>query len=161
MAFSMTSLFFLILTLVFPFLIFNAQGSERSVFFLESIESLGQETYFPVVLFMLITTLVVPTMMLLGINYVLISSKFKRTLPFTKNILRIIFHLRDWNMAEIFLLGILVSMVKIASLAEVSFGLSFFAFILFVLSLSASRLYLDKIQAWSWVSQHRSHRKIH
>lgn len=159
MAFSMTSLLFLILTLVFPFLIFNAQGSEKSVFFLESIQSLGQETYFPVVLFMFITTLVVPTMMLLGINYVLLSSKFKRAFPFTKNVLRIIFHLRGWNMAEIFLLGILVSMVKIASLAEVSFGLSFFAFVLFVLSLSASRLYLDKIQAWNWVSQHRAYRK--
>ena len=156
LALSTTSILFLFLTISFPFLLFTAQGSERSVSFIESINSLGQSTYLPVVIFMLITTLLIPAMILLGINYVLISSKLKKGLPYTRHVLRAIFSLQHWNMAEIFLLGILVSMVKIASLADVSFGLSFFAFVLFVVSLAGSRLYLDKIQTWKWICHHQS-----
>jgi len=154
-ALSSSSLLFLIMTLFFPFLIFTAQGSEKSVFFVESISSLGQATYFPVVLFMLMTTLIIPALMLLGVIYVLVSTKLKRSLPANKSVLRLVFHLRDWNMAEIFLLGILVSMVKIASLADVSFGLSFLTFVLFVLSLMGSRVYLDRVQAWSWIARQK------
>jgi len=154
-ALSTTALTFMLLTLFFPFLIFNAQGSERTVFYVESIQSLGQGTYIFVVVFLLATTLLIPAILLLGINYVLISSKFKIALPYTREVLRTVFYLRPWNMAEIFLLGILVSMVKIASLAEVSFGSSFFAFVLYILSMAASRFYLDRLQVWKWIGHHK------
>jgi len=143
------------LTLLFPFLIFSAQGSERTVSYVQSIQSLGQETYFVVVVFLLATTLLIPAILLLGINYVLISSKFKIALPYTREVLRVVFYLRPWNMAEIFLLGILVSMVKIASLAEVSFGGSFFSFVLYILSMAASKIYLDRLQVWNWIGHHK------
>jgi len=145
----------MLLTLLFPFLIFNAQGSEKIVFFVQSIQSLGQEIYLVVVLFLLATTLWIPAVVLLGIDYVLISSKFKKELPYTRLVLRVVFYLQPWNMAEIFLLGILVSMVKIASLADVSFGWSFFAFVMYIFSMAASRVYLDRLQIWNWVGHHK------
>ena len=154
-AFASTALVFMSLTLLFPFLIFSAQGSERTVSYVQSIQSLGQETYFVVVVFLLATTLLIPAILLLGINYVLISSKFKIALPYTREVLRVVFYLRPWNMAEIFLLGILVSMVKIASLAEVSFGGSFFSFVLYILSMAASKIYLDRLQVWNWIGHHK------
>lgn len=113
---------------------------------------MGEDTYLSVVLFMITTTLVIPTVIMLAINYVVLSSRRAKLLPFTKNALKLIFQLQAWNMAEIFLLGILVSMVKIASLAHVEFGWSFFAFILYILSMATTRLYLDKYQLWRLIS---------
>lgn len=154
-AFSATALIFMTLTLTFPFLIFTAQGNEKVVYFIQSLQSLGQDTYLSVVLFMLATTLVIPAIVLVGINYVLLSSSRVKPLPFTRAILRMVFQLQPWNMAEIFLLGILVSMVKIATLAHVEFGAAFLAFVLYIACMAATRLYLDRFQIWNWIGHHQ------
>ena len=152
LAYSVTSLVFMFLSFLFPFLVFNSQGRERTIYFFQSLSSLGENTYLSVVLFMLLTTIVIPSVIMLGISFVLISSTLARNLPFTKRTLKLVFHLQAWNMAEIFLLGILVSMVKIASLAHVEFGWSFYAFSLYIVSMAMTRRYLDKYQLWQLVS---------
>lgn len=121
---------------------------------------MGGDTYLVVVLFMLLTTFVIPAVVLVGTNYVLLSSKLSKAFPYTKLILRVVFYLQPWNMAEIFLLGILVSMVKIASLAQVDFGWSFYAFIFYILSMAATRLFLDKYQVWRWLSHHETRSQL-
>ncbi len=127
------------------------------VSFSETIHSLGDETYFSIMLFLLVTTMLIPGCISVGINYVLISAKLIKPLPFTRNVLRLVFYLQPWNMAEIFLLGILVSMIKIASLAHIEFGWSFYAFVLYIVSMAATRLYLDKYQVWQWLQHHNIH----
>jgi uncharacterized paraquat-inducible protein A len=157
LALSISSLIFMSLTLAFPFLIFTSQGHIESVSFIQSIFSMGTQDYWLVVLLMLLTTLVIPLTILVGINYVTLSSKRAKLFPLTKRILRGIFYLQSWNMAEIFLLGILVSMVKIASLAQVEFGWSFYSFVLYIVSMAATRLYFDRFQVWHWLARKDSH----
>ena len=151
-AFSTTAIIFMLLSLIFPFLIFNAQGREKTIYFLQSLTSMGEDTYLSVVIFMIVTTLVIPMLIMAGLNYVLVSSSLKKPLPFVRRILRTVLYLQAWNMAEIFLLGILVSMVKVASLAHVEFGWSFFAFVFYIVSMAMTRVYLDKFQLWRAVS---------
>lgn len=55
-------------------------------------------------------------------------------------------------MSEIFLIGVLVSMVKIMSLAEVSFGTSFFAYVGFVIFYVSALTRLNRARLWSQVS---------
>jgi paraquat-inducible protein A len=154
LAFSSSSLVFLLLSFVFPFLIFNSQGNEKVITLVQSLQSLGNGTYFSVVLFMLATTVLVPVIILTGINYTLISAKLDKPLPYTRHILKLVFQLQPWNMAEIFLLGILVSMIKIASLGHVQLGWSFYSFILYIFSMAATRVFLDKYQVWQWFRHH-------
>lgn len=153
-AFSTTSLIFLFLALTFPFLALTSRGNQKTVSFIQALQSMGEETYLSVVIFMLVTTVVIPALVLLGINYVLLSSKLENQLPYTKNILRLVFYMQPWNMTEIFLLGILISMVKITSLAHIQFGWSFFAFIFYIISMAMTRLFLDKYQIWNWLRHH-------
>ena len=61
-------------------------------------------------------------------------------------LLRCVAFLRFWNMAEIFFLGILVSMVKIADMAQVSLGLSFWAYACFNLFLILALANVDRYQ---------------
>ena len=74
-----------------------------------------------------------------------------RALPGIVAALRWTLLLVPWSMAEIFLIGILVSFVKIVSLAEVGLGLSFWSYAMFTVCLAAMVLYLDKRELWSRV----------
>jgi paraquat-inducible protein A len=96
--------------------------------------------------FMLVVIIGLPTLFIGLISWLAIAIKLQRVSPRTINLLRIIAYLRFWNMAEIFFLGILISMVKIASLAHVSVGYSFWAYGMFNLSLIAAMMHLDKFQ---------------
>ncbi len=51
--------------------------------------------------------------------------------------------LGPWCMADVLLVGTLVSLIKVASLAEVSFGPSFWGFVVFVVYLAAAYSSLD------------------
>jgi paraquat-inducible protein A len=51
-------------------------------------------------------------------------------------------------MAEIFLIGILVSFVKIVSIADVSLGTSFWSYVLFTACMTVTMLYPDRRMLW-------------
>jgi paraquat-inducible protein A len=49
-------------------------------------------------------------------------------------------------MAEIFLIGVLVSLIKILSMADIGLGLSFYAYLFFTIFMTITLLYVDKYQ---------------
>ncbi len=61
---------------------------------------------------------------------------------------RVLFSLEVWSMVEVFLVGVLVSLVKIAKLATVILGISFWAYILFVIVFTMTLASLDRYQCW-------------
>ena len=56
-------------------------------------------------------------------------------------------------MVEIFLIGALVSLIKIISMADIELGLSFYAFILFALSMTIVILHIDKRELYKLLEQ--------
>lgn len=75
-----------------------------------------------------------------------LSQKYART------ILKFTLTLEPWIMSEIFLIGVLISMVKIMSLADVSFGISFFAYVGFVLCYIGAVTHVNRAHLWSQIS---------
>ncbi|BDX05947.1 paraquat-inducible protein A [Planctobacterium marinum] len=63
-----------------------------------------------------------------------------------KRLTHFIFQLQPWCMAEIFLISVLVSLVKIVTLADIAFGPAFFTFCGFVLFSTLTFIYLDEHQ---------------
>ena len=55
------------------------------------------------------------------------------TTALSRQLLLIAGHMTPWNMLEIFLLGVLVSIVKLASMAEITLHQGFWAFVGLVL----------------------------
>ena len=82
-------------------------------------------------------TLVLPGLVLTGLIILLTCRLLGTPSPWMKTLLRWVEWLMPWSMAEIFLLGTLVSLIKITSLADIAIGLSFYAFVLFSVSMSA------------------------
>ncbi len=152
-AFALSALLFLGLSFLFPFLTFSAQGQDRTVTLIESISVMVTENFISLAVLIFIVTVLIPGGYLIGVLYVYISFKCQQLLKGTRETLKLIGYLQHWNMAEIFLIGILVSFIKIASLAEISLGVSFIAYVLFILSMAAAVLHIDKQQAWQWLKQ--------
>ena len=57
-------------------------------------------------------------------------------------------HIQPWSMIEILLLGILVSVVKLAGMAEVVTGVSLYAFMILIFTLPAALVAIDERSLW-------------
>lgn len=154
LAFGISGLLFLVLSALFPFLTFSAGGQERAVTLLQSIDVLADEQQILLALMILVVILIIPAIFLFGVVYVVAGLKYWQVLPrYGRRILRFILALAPWSMVEIFLIGTMVSLVKIASLATITLGMSFWSYIVFTLLMTLVLLHLDKVQVWSWVEE--------
>ena len=66
---------------------------------------------------------------------------------------RFIFGVSAWSMVEVFVIGVIVSLVKLASMASVVLGISFWAYALFALSLTATLSSLDRAFVWDAIER--------
>lgn len=62
--------------------------------------------------------------------------------------------LQHWNMVEVFLIGAIVSIAKISSMASVQIGLAFWCFIGFTLCTIISLASLDPVHLWREIRWH-------
>jgi len=150
-AFAVSGLLFLLLSTAFPFLGFSASGQERTVTLLQSIAILVTEDLPSLAAIVFASIILIPGAFLVGTIYVSSALKLNRLLPGTVAVLRWIMMLMPWSMAEIFLISILVSFVKIVTIADVSLGLSFWSYVLFTVCMTVVVLYPDKRELWKRV----------
>ena len=150
-AFSVSALLFLSLANVFPFLGFSAKGQERTVTLLQSVAILITENFSSLAAVVFISIVAIPGAFLIGVIYVSSSLTLQRLLPGTQSILRWVLLLLPWSMAEIFLIGILVSFIKLVAIADVALGLSFWSYVLFSVCMTVVVLHLDKRELWQRV----------
>lgn len=93
-------------------------------------------------------SVLIPGLIIAGLCYVLFSIRFQLNWPYTKPMLVLVGRLLPWGMMDVFLLGILVSMVKLAALASIVVGISFYAFVLGVVLYAATIASLEPHTLW-------------
>lgn len=93
-------------------------------------------------------SVLIPGLTILGLFYVLASIRFELNWPGTKTMLVWISRLLPWGMMDVFLLGILVSLVKLAALADVTLGIGFYAFLVLIFLYAASIASLEPHTLW-------------
>ena len=147
-AYAVTGLVFLLLANTFPFLSLEARGQEQTVTLIGSVAILFEENrpFLSGIVFMAIVG--IPAVLLLGVIYVSVAIRTRKPLRGARRALRWVLRLAPWSMAEIFLIGILVSFVKIVSLADVTLGISFWAYVLFTACSLLSLMYIDRREVW-------------
>ncbi len=89
-----------------------------------------------------------PSLMLLGMLYLLLPLLSGRRLPGALAICRWVYGTDPWNMIEVFLIGVLVSLLKLGDIAKVSLGTSFWAFAGVIVCLTASLGSIDRRELW-------------
>jgi paraquat-inducible protein A len=115
----------------FPIASIEAQGRHNDSTLLGAVHLLWQEDMAPIALLVLFTTVIVPAAELLVFVSVLLLLRLGRplhTLRRLPRVLRLVLHARPWSMIEVFMLGVLVSLVKLAHVASLSAGIALWAY---------------------------------
>ncbi|PCI69059.1 MAG: PqiA protein [Gammaproteobacteria bacterium] len=145
LAFSITALIFLLASLPFDFLSFQSNGLENKFSIISSFNVLIESHYTVLAILQLFTIFIIPTTLLVLLIILLVPLRKGRYPNKGHGLLKIIFKLMPWCMVEIFLVGALVSLVKIIGIADVQLGPSFYAFIFFSMSMTSALLHVDKV----------------
>ncbi|GGD74859.1 paraquat-inducible protein A [Lacimicrobium alkaliphilum] len=146
MAFSLAALCFLIASVPFEFMIFSVQGQFQRMNIPLSISTLVEQEYPILATIQLLAIYVIPACILLCMIYLSYHLKRDKYPPHGGWVKRILFALLPWSMAEIFLVGALISLIKIRDMADIQLGLSFYAYLFFTLCLLCCLIYLDEFQ---------------
>lgn len=147
-AFAFTSLLFLLVSLPFPFLSFQSQGREQQVTLLQSGIDLFLQGFPFLAGLLSLFILLIPAAILSCYLLILLPLKHGYAHRWMYHLARVLFQLHPWGMAEVFLIGVLVSLVKISSMADLVIGMAFWAYILFAVFLMMTITTVDRWQLW-------------
>jgi paraquat-inducible protein A len=151
LALTIAGLALFVLANSFPLLSMKIQAQVQQATLFTGIQELYAEGMWMVALLVLLTTIVVPLAQLLGFLYVLLPLKFNHRPLMLVSVFRFVQSLSPWSMMEVFMLGILVSVVKLAGMAKIVPGISLFAFLALIFILAASAASLDPHLIWDQV----------
>lgn len=148
-ALSFASLVLMVAAVFFPFLEISRMGfgNETSLFGVAMAYSHG--ALMPLTLLLLGTIVGLPVMRALLLVYTLVPlSRGRAPFPHAVRAFRISESLRPWSMAEIFVIGTAIALVKVGGLATISFGPAFWAFCGLILVNAASNAFTSSATIW-------------
>ncbi|KMT63936.1 paraquat-inducible protein A [Catenovulum maritimum] len=161
LSFSISCMFLLFITNVFPFISINANGNSQTMYFIESSFAFFEQGQWLLSIFVFMSLFVFPLIIILGLIYILYPMIFMRKVaPGTHFLARIIFKMKSWNMIDVYLIAILASLTKLMSLAQVEFGYGLWAYMTFSVFLAAALGNLDKIRFWHYLDKILCHQKL-
>ncbi|MBT3136604.1 paraquat-inducible protein A [Alteromonas sp. ALT199] len=153
LALTFSALIFLLLSLPFNFLTFKASGQKHSIDLPTGITVLIEHDYLSLAIITSLATLLLPGMVLAGMLILSLAQLQGRRPFYLPRLYKLVKALLPWSMAEIFLVGTLVSLIKITELADVSIGLSFYAFVGFSAFTALCISQFDPTRYAMWMSQ--------
>jgi len=147
-ALSLSAIVMLFSSMFYPFLSFTSSGITQTITLPDAARILFN--YDNDFLGLFIDTSIIGLPLLLLVLIIPLHLGLLKALPYQwgKRILKITFALEPWIMSEIFLIGVMVSMVKIMSMADIEFGVSFWAYSAFVICYVAVTAKLNKHSLW-------------
>jgi paraquat-inducible protein A len=148
LALAVAGLVLLVLANSFPFLGFKIQGQVRETLLLTGIQELYLQDMRLVAILVLITTVLAPLTQLLALIYILLPLKLNRRAPGMFQVFRRLRTIEPWSMMEVFMVGILVSVVKLAKMAQIVPGIASFCFMALIFVLAACLSSLDPHVVW-------------
>jgi paraquat-inducible protein A len=147
-AFSLAALIAMVAVHAFPFLTMDAASMRRELTLTGTAEALIGSGMLALGGCVVLFTMVTPVVLAGGFLYVCLPLHFGAGVPGAKWVAKWIYRSEPWNMVEVFLLGVLVSLLKLAKVADVEFGVGFWAFAFVMLCLGGAVAGIDKEELW-------------
>ena len=147
-AFSIAALILMFVVSWFPFLTMDAAGIRRTLGLFSGAKALIEEGSVFLGLALALFTIVTPLSLAGGLIYVCAPLMFGKIAPGAIHVAKWLNKTEPWNMIEVFLLGVLVSLLKLDKLADVHFGLGFWAFGAVMLCMAVAVSGIDRDELW-------------
>ena len=155
LAFAVAGLILFILANSFPFLGLKIGAQVRETTLITGIHELYVQGMRTISILVLITTVVGPFIQMMCLFYILLPLKFGRVANRLPRVFRFLNSVGPWSMMEVFMVGILVSVVKLAKMAKIIPGISMYSFLALIFVLAAMTVSLDSHLIWQKWEEHR------
>ena len=137
-----------VLALSFPLVELDMQGQHHSTTLWGAVVTLWRQDAGLVATLVAVTTVLVPTLELGAMLWLLLPLALRERPAGGVWVLRALLLVRPWGMVEVFVLGVLVALVKLAHIASVIPGISLWSFGGLICVFAAAAANFDAQQAW-------------
>ena len=148
LALTLASLILFIIANTFPFMTFEMGVKIRQTTLITGIIELYKQGWPSLAGLVMLTTIIAPFLQITGMLYILLPLRANRQPPKFTTIFRFVRSIQEWSMLEIFMLGILISLVKLAKMAKIVPGVALFAFMVLIFVQAAAINVLDPDIIW-------------
>ncbi|MBW1749636.1 MAG: paraquat-inducible protein A [Deltaproteobacteria bacterium] len=153
LAMSLTGLLLFIPAMIMPIMTFTVMGLKGTGNVIDAVVALFRQNFFFVGTMVLLVSVLFPLIKLALLFHVAYSLKMRRYSASLPLVFRAYKHVAEWGMVEVYMLGILVSIIKMFSVAAIQYNLGFFCFIGLVLITVASSVVIDEDLFWKLIEQ--------
>jgi paraquat-inducible protein A len=155
-ALAVSASVFLLLSNAFPLVALQLNGTTRTTTLLGAAYGLYGQGYAPIAALVLVTTVLIPLFQIASLLYLLLPLRMSRRARGQNELFRMLTRLRPWAMPEVFMLGALVALVKLAAMAQVIPGIALFSYGALMLALAGLTSITPTEQFWLWVEGRRT-----
>lgn len=142
LALTVAAAILLVISNLFPIVGIEAQGNRNATTLFGAVLTLWNDHSAPIAVLVFVTTLLFPALELLNLALLLAAP---RPPP---GLLRFSLAVRPWAMVEVFMLGLLVSVAKLAHLATIVPGVALWSFGALMLLFAALTALFDPRELW-------------
>jgi paraquat-inducible protein A len=139
---------------------FSLGGNFMEISLWQTATELYMGPYKPLSLLVFFFIVLFPAIILGFIVSFLVTLRLFGSTFYSSSLIRLIFGLLPWAMAEVFIVGVLVSLIKLITIAEIGLGMSFWAYLLFCLCYVKVLTHIDKYQFWHWMDLAKEYDKV-
>lgn len=148
MALVLTALLLYVPANFLPIMELNLLGQTTQDTVWTGVVGLYQTGMGSVAVLVFLCSMLIPLVKLLCQLVVLLCIRFRKGRELGVQIYRLYHHLREWGMLEVYLMGILVSIVKLIDLADLHLGVGLACFIALLLSQVWLEVTMSSHQVW-------------
>jgi paraquat-inducible protein A len=149
LAYTLAAAALFIIANAFPIVGLEVQGQSATATLFGTAQALYQQNMKMLAALVFFTTIVVPGVQLAAMAYVLVPLRMGQVPHWMPMALRVLQAVRPWGMVEVFILGMLVSLVKLAGMATVVPGAGMWSFGGLLLMIAAAVASFDARFIWA------------
>ena len=132
----------------FPFLGFQLQGNLTQTTLITGVRQLYATGELGMAALVFVTSIAAPALRLASLLYLFLPLYLNRTPRYLAPVLIFVERLSPWSMIEVFMLGILVALVKLAGMATIVAGVALWSFAVLILVMAGINAVMDPQELW-------------
>lgn len=154
-ALSFAGLIIFIPAITMPIMTFTVKGLTGTGNVVDAMLSVCEKGYYFVGLMVFLVSVFFPLLKLGLLFIVSVSILSRKVSGAVKYLFRLYHYLSEWGMVEIYMLGILVAIIKMFSMASITYNTGFFCFAALVVLTVWSSVVVDKNLFWDLIEKHQ------
>lgn len=155
LALALAAMMLMIVSNIFPLVDLDAKGNITSTTLFGTVQALYNTGMPSVAGLVFVTTMLMPALQVAALLYMLAPLQFNRIPYFLPEMFRLVQDVKAWSMIEVFMLGTLVALAKLAAIASVRVDIALWSLGALMFTLAAASAAFDARAFWARVAEVR------